>query len=121
MEKLQSWGTCGDDLESVYTRDEILDLLTEYWVTGPIGSSIRSYGAMVENPAEQLSRRVEVPSGFTMFPHDFKNAPQAFLERMTNLVHLSEPERGGHFAPFEEPDLYVQELRTFFGVALSRQ
>ncbi|WP_033416307.1 epoxide hydrolase family protein [Streptomyces canus] len=115
VEKLQSWSDCGGDLESVYTRDEILDLLTEYWVTGTIGSSIRSYRAMVEIPAEQLPRRVEVPSGFTMFPRDFKNAPRAWLERMTNLVHYSEPERGGHFVPFEEPDLYVQELRNFFG------
>jgi pimeloyl-ACP methyl ester carboxylesterase len=118
VEKLQSWSDCGGDLESVYTRDEILDLLTEYWVTGTIGSSIRSYRAMAEIPAEQLSRRVAVPSGFTMFPRDFKNAPRAWLERMTNLVHHSEPERGGHYVPFEDPDLYVQELRTFFGAAL---
>ncbi|MFE5114023.1 epoxide hydrolase family protein [Streptomyces sp. NPDC056663] len=112
VEKLHAWSDCGDDLESGYTRDEILDLLTECWVTGTIGSSIRSYRAMVGIPAEQLLRRVVVPSGFTMFPRDFKNAPRAWLERMTNLVYYSAPERGAHFVPFEEPDLYVQELRA---------
>jgi len=118
VEKLQSWSDCGGDLESLYTRDEILDLLTEYWVTGTIGSSIRSYRAMVEIPADQLPRRVEVPSGFTMFPRDFKNAPRPWLERMTNLVYYSEPTSGGHFVPFEDAELYVQELRKFLGTGI---
>jgi pimeloyl-ACP methyl ester carboxylesterase len=51
---------------------------------------------------------------FLLFPADIVRPPRAWLERTTNLVHLTEPSRGGHFAPFEEPELYAQELRDLF-------
>lgn len=69
-EKLRSWSDCDGDLWSVYTRDDVLALLTEYWVTNTIGSSMRMYRANSAIPREQLMRRVEVPSGFSIFPGD---------------------------------------------------
>ena len=57
---------------------------------------------------------MEVPSGFTLFPADILRPPRAWLERSTNLVGVSEPDRGGHFAPVEQPELYAEELRRFF-------
>ncbi|MEV7931957.1 epoxide hydrolase family protein [Curtobacterium sp. NPDC089185] len=113
VEKLRSWSDCGGDLWSVYTRDEVLALLTEYWATATIGSAMRMYHANAAIPAAQLSRRVVVPSGFSVFPGDIVRAPREWLERTTNLVYHRELERGGHFAPFEVPELYVEELRTF--------
>ncbi len=111
VEKLRSWS---DDFDSAFTRDDVLTIITMYWLTGTIGSSMRMYNANAAIPPAQLARRVEVASGFSIFPGDTVLAPRAWLERSTNLVYATEPERGGHFAPFEEPELYVRELREFF-------
>jgi pimeloyl-ACP methyl ester carboxylesterase len=113
VEKLRAWSDCDGDLWSVYTHDEVLALLTEYWATATIGSAMRMYHANAAIPAEQLERRVEVPSGFSIFPGDIVRAPREWLERTTNLVYHHELERGGHFAPFEQPDLFVDELHAF--------
>ncbi|WP_405583069.1 epoxide hydrolase family protein [Streptomyces sp. NBC_01190] len=114
VEKLRAWSDCGGDIERAFTKDEILTNVTLYWLTGTIGSSMRMYQANAAIPPAQLARRVEVPSGFSLFRGDVLRPPRAWLERATNLVYLNEPERGGHFAPFEEPELYAEELRTFF-------
>ncbi|HWC81992.1 MAG TPA: epoxide hydrolase [Pseudonocardiaceae bacterium] len=114
VEKLRSWSDCGGDVESVYTRDEILTNVMIFWLTGTIGSSMRMYNANGAIPAEQLARRVDVPSGFSLFPGDILRPPRAWLARTTNLVRVTEPGRGGHFAPFEQPESYARELREFF-------
>ena len=114
VEKLRSWSDCGGDVERSFSRDEILTTITIYWLTSTIGSSMRMYRANAAIPPAQHARRVEVPSGFAIFPGDLVRPPRAWLERMTNLVRLTEPPRGGHFAPFEEPELYARELRDFF-------
>lgn len=111
VEKLQSWSDGGVER---YTRDEILTNVTIYWLTGTIGSSMRMYNANSAIPAGQLTRRVEVPSGFSVFRGDVVRPPRAWLERTANAVRVTEPDRGGHFAAFEEPELYAQELRDFF-------
>ena len=75
---------------------------------------MRMYSANAAISPAQLARRVEVPSGFSLFPGDLLRPPRAWLERTANTVRVTEPARGGHFAPFEEPELYAQELRDFF-------
>ena len=112
VEKLQGWG--GGDIERSFTKDEILTNVTIYWLTQSIGSSMRMYSANAAIPPAQLARRVDVPSGFSIFHGDVVRPPRAWLERVTNAVYITEPARGGHFAPFEEPELYAQELRAFF-------
>ena len=114
VEKLRGWSDCGGDVERSYTKDEILTNVTLYWLTSTIGSSMRMYRANSAIPPEQLTRRVEVPSGFSLFHGDIVRPPRAWLERTANVVRVTEPTRGGHFAPFEEPELYAQELREFF-------
>jgi pimeloyl-ACP methyl ester carboxylesterase len=114
VEKLQAWSDCDGDVERRFTRDEILTLLTTTWLTGTIGSSMRAYRANAAIPPEQLARRVEVPSGFAIFGGDVVRPPRAWLKRTANTVHVSEPPSGGHFAPFEEPEVYAAELREFF-------
>ena len=114
VEKLRAWSDCGGDVERSFTKDEILTNVTLYWLTGTIGSSMRMYRANAAIPPAQLARRVEVPSGFSLFPGDIVRPPRAWLERTANVVRVTEPARGGHFAPFEEPELYAQELRAFF-------
>ena len=114
VEKLRAWSDCDGDVERRFTKDEILTNVTLYWLTGTIGSSMRMYAANAAVPPAQHARRVEVPSGFSLFPGDIVRPPQAWLERTANVVRVTEPARGGHFAPFEEPELYAQELRAFF-------
>jgi pimeloyl-ACP methyl ester carboxylesterase len=114
VEKLRAWSDCGGDVERSFSKDEILTNVTLYWLTRTIGSSMRMYRANSQIPATQLARRVEVPSGFALFPGDIVRPPRAWLERTANVVRVSEPPRGGHFAAFEEPELYAQELREFF-------
>lgn len=113
-EKLRSWSDGGGDPEGALTREQILTNLSIYWFTGTIGSSMRMYRANAAIPPEQLVRRVEVPSGFSLFPGDVVRPPRAWLERTAHTVRVTEPERGGHFAPIEEPEAYARELREFF-------
>lgn len=114
VEKLRAWSDCGGDVERSFTKDEILTNVTLYWLTGTIGSAMRMYSANAAIPPAQHARRVDVPSGFSLFRGDVVRPPRAWVERMTNAVRVTEPPRGGHFAPFEEPELYAEELREFF-------
>ncbi len=114
VEKLRSWSDCEGDIERSFTRDEILTNITIYWLTETIGSSMRMYRANAAIPPAQLARRVDVPSGFSLFQGDVVRPPRAWLRRVANTTYATEPERGGHFAPFEEPESYAEELRAFF-------
>jgi pimeloyl-ACP methyl ester carboxylesterase len=114
VEKMRAWSDCHGDIERSFTKDEILTNVTIYWFTATIGSSMRMYRANSAIAPEQQARRVEVPSGFSLFPGDFLRPPRAWLERTANVARVTEAERGGHFAPFEEPELYAAELREFF-------
>jgi pimeloyl-ACP methyl ester carboxylesterase len=114
VEKLRAWSDCDGDVERRFTKDEILTNVTLYWLTGTIGSSMRMYNANAAIEPAQYARRVEVPSGFSFFPGDFARPPLTWLERTANVARVTEPPRGGHFAAFEEPELYAAELREFF-------
>jgi pimeloyl-ACP methyl ester carboxylesterase len=114
VEKLHGWSGCGGEIERSFTKDEILTNVTIYWLTETIGSAMRMYHANSAIPPAQLARHVDVPSGFSIFQGDVVRPPKAWVERVSNAVYFTEPPRGGHFAPFEEPELYAQELRDFF-------
>lgn len=114
VEKMRAWSDCGGDVENSFSKDEILTNVMLYWLTGTIASSMRMYSANAAIPAVQLARRVETPSGFALFPADILRPPHAWLHRSTNAVRITEPARGGHFAAFEEPEIYAEELREFF-------
>lgn len=116
VEKLRAWSDCGPDgdLARAYTDDEILTLVSQYWFTGTIGSSMRMYAANAAIDPAQLARRVEVPSGFAIFGGDVVRPPREWLERMARTVRITEPEHGGHFAAFEQPEVYAAELRELF-------
>ena len=79
VEKLRAWSDCDGDVERRFTKDEILTNVTLYWLTGTIGSSMRMYRANAAIPPAQHARRVEVPSGFSLFPGDIVRPPRAWL------------------------------------------
>jgi pimeloyl-ACP methyl ester carboxylesterase len=116
VEKMRAWSDtrAAGDLGDGLSDDDVLTNVTIYWLTGTIASSMRMYAANAAIPPAQLGRRVEVPSGFALFPADILRPPRAWLERTTQVVRVTEPERGGHFAAVEEPELYARELREMF-------
>ena len=116
VEKLRAWSGRLPDGTSMVGRDAMITDLTIYWLTRTIGSSMRMYRAMEHMPESEFARVIRVPSGYTMFPDDVEPpAPDAWLERTTtDLAYVSRPDRCGHFAPIEDPELYAQELREFF-------
>ena len=113
VEKFRAWSDSGGDVEKRFTKDELLTNVTLYWVTGTAASSARIY---FENRLDGgLQRRVEVPFACARFPGDFLAvAPRQWIAAQYNLVQFTDMPRGGHFAAMEEPELLVQDVRTFF-------
>jgi pimeloyl-ACP methyl ester carboxylesterase len=101
------------------TRDDILDNITLYWLTATGASAARSYwegGRAAALAAGQTPPPVSLPVGFTTFPGEIFRAPRSWVEKSyPNVVYFNEAEKGGHFAAWEEPELFSQELRAAFG------
>ena len=112
VEKYHRWMDCDGDPESVLTRDELLDNVMLYWLTDSGASSARIYW---ESFASVSSDPVHVPTGISMFPKEIFRTSRRWAERrFTDLVHWREHDRGGHFAAFERPEVFVDELRDCF-------
>ncbi len=101
------------------TRDSIIDNITLYWLTGTGASAARSYwenGRATALAAGQAPPEVSLPVGFTTFPDEIFQAPRSWVERSyPNLTYFNKAERGGHFAAWEEPELFSSEVRAAFG------
>ncbi|MHA6796311.1 epoxide hydrolase family protein [Pseudonocardia bannensis] len=112
VEKFWDWTDCAGHPENVISRDRLLDNVMHYWLPGTGASSARLYW---ESYASRRFDTVDVPTGVTLFPKELVRLPRHWLEqRFTDLRHFSTPETGGHFASLEQPDVFVDELRTFF-------
>ena len=102
------------------TRDNVLDNITLYWLTGTGASAARSYWERAQaQAAEAAAGRTPppatVPVGFTQFPGEIFRAPRSWVEQgYRNVAYFNKAERGGHFAAWEEPQLFSEELRATF-------
>jgi pimeloyl-ACP methyl ester carboxylesterase len=101
------------------TRDHILDNITLYWLTGTGASAARSYWEAYGPDAPAAGRQPPPPSsipvGFTTFPGEIWRTPRSWAEKAyPNLTYFNEVDRGGHFAAWEEPQLFSEELRAAF-------
>jgi pimeloyl-ACP methyl ester carboxylesterase len=102
------------------TRDHIVDNITLYWLTGTGASAARSYWEDGRALAAALASgqpppAVSVPVGFTTFPGEIWAAPRSWVETVyPNLSYFNEVDKGGHFAAWEEPDLFASEVRAAF-------
>jgi pimeloyl-ACP methyl ester carboxylesterase len=118
VEKFRAWSDSNGDVETRFSKDELITNLMVYWVTGTAPSSVRMYYDFVREP--QKAGRVEVPVGMLMSTKDlFPAAPREFGERLLNVQHWVETDTGGHFLEWEEPELVARDMQTFFG-GLSR-
>jgi pimeloyl-ACP methyl ester carboxylesterase len=101
------------------TRDAILDNVTLYWLTGTGASAARSYweayGADAPGAGQAPPPDVRIPVGFTTFPGEIWRTPRSWVEASyPNVGYFNEVDRGGHFAAWEEPELFSDELRAAF-------
>jgi pimeloyl-ACP methyl ester carboxylesterase len=100
------------------TRDHILDNVTLYWLTGMGASAARLYwegGRVAQLDGGQAPPAVSIPVGFTTFPGELFRAPRSWVEQTyPTLVYFNEVSRGGHFAAWEEPQLFSEEMRAAF-------
>ena len=118
IEKFRRWSDCDGNVETAYTKDELLTNITIYWVTGTINSSMRLYYETARDPGKH--GYIEVPTGYLMSPKDMFPIPREWVERSHNLVHWQETNRGGHFLEWEEPQLVADDLRAFFKLMRNR-
>jgi pimeloyl-ACP methyl ester carboxylesterase len=123
VEKFRAWSDCGGDLESVFSKDQLLANIGLYWFTGAIGSSFWPYYARLHGPWHvPPGETVDVPTGFAAFPREILRPPRSMAERVyTDLRRWTVMRRGGHFAAMEQPEALADDIRAFFRPLRARQ
>jgi pimeloyl-ACP methyl ester carboxylesterase len=112
VEKFWSWTDCDGDPASVLSRDEMLDNVMLYWLPATGASAARMYWESFTRP---LLGPVEVPVGCSIFPKEIFRTSRRWAQRQfPDLRYWNEPAKGGHFAAFEQPEAFVQEVRAAF-------
>ena len=113
-EKLHGWSDNAGDAQAVLGRDAVLDNIMLYWLNGNGASAARLYW---ESFGKVKPQDVRLPAGVSAFPKEIMPAPRSWVERrMKNIVYWNELDRGGHFAAWEQPELFVGELRKCFAL-----
>jgi pimeloyl-ACP methyl ester carboxylesterase len=118
LEKWRAWADTGGDLERRFTRDFLLTIVTLYWVTGTITTSMRDYfDNRWHGQALGPGTFVRVPTAIATFPHEFAfegDPPPEWAERLYDVRRFTRMARGGHFAASEEPELLARDIAAFF-------
>jgi pimeloyl-ACP methyl ester carboxylesterase len=116
VEKFYTWTDCEKDgvkhPEHVLSKDELLDNVMIYWLTNSAASSARLYWESFNKPNLET---IAMPVGCSLFPREIFRTSRRWAEkRFTNLIYWNELDKGGHFAAFEQPQLYLEEIRNCF-------
>lgn len=117
LQRRRAWSDCSGDVERRFTKDDLITSFALYWLTGSFGGSVRFYADSFRTPwTPSHDRRpvLQAPTGIAVFPYELVHVPRAVAEREANLVRWTRMDRGGHFAAAEEPQLVVEDLRSFF-------
>ncbi|EMD25975.1 epoxide hydrolase family protein [Amycolatopsis azurea] len=119
VEKFQAWTDCDGRPENALSRDAMLDDVTLYWLTGTGASSARLYWESFAEVSswftESTVDTIGVPAGCSIFPRESPRPSRRWAERrFTDIRYWNELERGGHFAAFEQPAVFTEEVRSFF-------
>ncbi|UWU30980.1 epoxide hydrolase (plasmid) [Rhizobium sp. WSM1274] len=112
-DKFADWTYSGGDPEKSLTKDEMLDDISLYWFTGTATSGARLYW---ENNANNFNAvDIKIPAAITVFPGEIYQAPRSWAEKAYHeLIYYNKVDKGGHFAAWEEPELFTSELRAAF-------
>jgi pimeloyl-ACP methyl ester carboxylesterase len=117
VEKRRRWSDCDGQVERRFTRDELIDTVMLYWVTGSYNTSARYYyeGAHERwSPSHDRMPVVEAPVAIPLFPRELTYPSRRWAGRYYNLQRWTPMAAGGHFAPAEEPEALVDDIREFF-------
>jgi epoxide hydrolase len=114
-EKFHAWTDNQGDIRDALSWDDLLTNISLYWFTNTFASSIRLYREYFDGVArgEKVGVRCEVPFGAAIYPREITTQPKAWVEREFNLVHWYEAPKGGHFAAFEQPAGFADDLLAF--------
>jgi pimeloyl-ACP methyl ester carboxylesterase len=123
VEKFRAWSDCNGEVESRFTKDELLTHVMLYWATQSIGTSFLPYydyanaGALtwMKEGVKSWVGSSKVPAAFALFPKDISRPPREWAARFFNVQRWTEMPRGGHFAALEEPELLAADVRAWFG------
>jgi pimeloyl-ACP methyl ester carboxylesterase len=117
-EKIAAWSDSDGHPERVIGRDEILGDITLYWLTDTGASSSRFYWENNNNnfsAAAQKTNQITVPVAITVFPHEIYRAPESWSRQAyPSLYCFHEAAKGGHFAAWEQPEIFSAEMREAF-------
>ena len=114
LEKFYAWTDCDGHPENVLTRDELLDNVMMYWLTASGASSARIYWESFGSGATGMTP-ISHPTGISQFPKEiFRTSKRWAEKRFSNLIYWNALEKGGHFAAFEQPEQFVEEVRSCF-------
>jgi pimeloyl-ACP methyl ester carboxylesterase len=117
VERRRAWSDCDGDVERRFSKDDLLTTVSLYWFTQTFHTSARIYAdtrRVRPGPVHDRKPEVEAPTAIAVFPQDVIQYPRAVAERHANLQRWTVMPRGGHFAPMEEPDLLVADIRESF-------
>lgn len=118
LDKFNDWTYSGGNAQKVLTKDEILNDITLYWLTNTAASSAQLYWENATNNfnvVEQRTHEITIPVAITVFPGEIYQAPKSWAEKAyPNLIYFHEANNGGHFAQWEQPQLFAEELRAAF-------
>lgn len=113
LEKFREWSDCDGNIESRFSKDELLTQISIYWFTETIHSSIRLYNEASKAPIHlKKNQRIDVPCSVARFAKEAPMPPREWVERGYNVQRWTEIPRGGHFAAWEEPELLAEDLRA---------
>ena len=116
VEKQRSWSDCHGEVETRFSKDDLLTTIMIYWVTRSFGTSARFYYEAVHNPWTAVHDRMPVvgaPVGVSVLPEEVCSAPRRWIQRYYNLKQIRQHTSGGHFAAWEEPQAIVADIRDF--------
>ena len=117
VERRRNWSDNDGDVEQAFSRQFLLDTVSIYWFTESFVTTSRWYWHTFRTPPQAVpdpEAARKVPLGLPVFPKEMVFVPRAAAEAAGNVVHWTEQPRGGHFAPSEVPDLFVEDIRAFY-------
>ena len=116
VEKFRTWSDCAGDVERSFTKDQLIDNLMLYWVTGTAHSAGRMYYEFdkgLKAGTLDLFSPLTVPVGYTRYPKEIMRTSERWAQAQYPLSYFKEQPRGGHFAAMEVPELYIDDIRAW--------
>jgi pimeloyl-ACP methyl ester carboxylesterase len=116
VEKFRTWSDCDGDVERSFTKDQLIDNLMLYWLTATAHSAARMYFEFdkgLKAGTLDLFSKVTQPVGYARYPKEIMRTSRRWAEAQYPIAHFADMPRGGHFAAFEVPDLYVSDVREW--------